>query len=203
MDKRPHMTDKELVLWRDYVSKAKTYVEWGSGGSTLTALDVSKAEIWSIESDWQLVAELAEMRRCGDAEMRRRLHILYAPVGETREWGYPKDFDSRHIHIPKVDCLHMNRGYPSYANRMFNALSADVYFIDGRFRVACAMVVLLYNPKATVLVHDFVGRARYAPILNHYEVIDKQDTLVVLKAKEPIYYGLIERTFNEYCYDAS
>ncbi len=42
---------------------------------------------------------------------------------------------------------------------------ADLYLIDGRFRVACFMKTLLNcRPDAMIMVHDFASRSEYSII---------------------------------------
>jgi hypothetical protein len=60
----------------------------------------------------------------------------------------------------------------------------DLVLIDGRFRVACALTVLLNSDKPYVIIHDFNNRSQYHCILIFYDVIESVDTLVVLKKKE-------------------
>src|SRR5208283_3476786 len=70
----------------------------------------------------------------------------------TATWGDPKDSSARDK-------------WPSYHNKIWTnpaASDADLYLVDGRFRVACFMqIVLNCEPDALIVFHDFAGRKNY------------------------------------------
>ena len=68
----------------------------------------------------------------------------YINIGKTGEWGVPIENDKTFL-------------FPSYSTRIFETYKDfDVVFIDGRFRVACALQVILNcNIDTKILIHDF------------------------------------------------
>lgn len=55
--------------------------------------------------------------------------------------------------------------WPNYHSAIWNTVDvaeADLYFVDGRFRVACfAQIVLHCSPTAIIGMHDFASRPAY------------------------------------------
>jgi hypothetical protein len=89
-------------------------------------------------------------RTQGDGLIRPTL--VHVDIGPTIEWGQPSDSGTR------------NR-WPNYHDSIWTrseSSDADVYMIDGRFRVACFMQVLLHSRRdALIMIHDFDFRNEY------------------------------------------
>eukprot|EP00922_Rhytidocystis_sp_ex-Travisia-forbesii_P017217 GHVS01025678.1.p1 GENE.GHVS01025678.1~~GHVS01025678.1.p1 ORF type:complete len:491 (+),score=75.58 GHVS01025678.1:157-1629(+) len=72
----------------------------------------------------------------------------------------------------------------------------DIVFIDGRYRVACALMTLLYvQPQSVVLIHDFWGRPAYTRstiLSDFYDVLNdeckgrKKCSMVLLKPRPDV-----------------
>ena len=72
----------------------------------------------------------------------------------------------------KILFCHPQLNWPTYSSVIAGHRSADVVFVDGRFRVACICAALLYTaPGTIIMVHDWI-RSRYHVVLEHAEVID-------------------------------
>lgn len=133
-------------------SKATSVCEWGVGESTTIASYMGLPRYTGIDSsvDWLNIVQ---------KQAPRHFRFVWSDVGPIASWGTPSD-----------DATRMK--WPFYA---FGAIAAedafDFYFVDGRFRVACACIAFLHashyhNSKAVVGIHDFKQRSRqYGAVL--------------------------------------
>ena len=158
----PMMTWPEAELFERHVADA-TYFEYGAGGTTALASAVARS-VTTVDLSATWLEAVAS-----SAPGARRFHVDLGPLAD---WSYPATAD-RQEH------------WPAYAASLDRVAAADtdVVFVDGRFRVACALTALLRFPKATVLVHDWM-RTGYHVLMEHAMIIEEVDTLVVL-ARRP------------------
>lgn len=149
---RPKLTlpplEAEAVL-KAY-TQATVILEYGSGGSTVVAAELPDKVVFSVESsaEW-----LADMRRYFDEyPARSELHLHYADVGPTKEWGKPAN-DKK---------FHQWPGYPLSVWDLPKFLHPDLVLIDGRFRAACFLTCLFKSTKPmTILWDDYADRKFY------------------------------------------
>jgi hypothetical protein len=98
--------------------------------------------------------------------------MIHADIGPTRKWGHPTD---------------ASRDWAAYHRDVWErpgAADADLFLIDGRFRVACVMqVVLRADPSAVIAVHDYADRAQYHVIGEVAREIARQSTLSLFVAR--------------------
>jgi hypothetical protein len=148
---RPDLTlpEAEASALRSAYGKARTILEYGSGGSTLVAAELG-ADVVSVESD----ADWAAMMRAWfDAHPAKgNVRIEHVDIGSTRDWGYPAD-DSGF------------RKWPDYALKIWDSPGfrhPDVVLIDGRFRLGCFLTTAYRITRpVTVLFDDYAPRAAY------------------------------------------
>jgi hypothetical protein len=137
------------------IARMGNYVEWGAGVSTrlVSRLDFNWARC--IETDKAWIETLQEDQRVNDATSIGRLEFTHVNLGPTKQWGYPVNtiskFVSRSYHLAQVvDASIKLNGEPS------------VIFIDGRFRVACALACFGLMPAGSMLlVDDYDKRDSY------------------------------------------
>jgi hypothetical protein len=136
---------------RDFVVRhyeaAGTILEYGSGGSTVLAAKLGQSVI-SVESDKAWADRLAaHLVKISD---RARVH--YADIGATAAWGMP---------VPP----HEFHKFHTYALSVWDRPDfeePDLVLIDGRFRAACLVAVMLRAKRpTTVLVDDYAKRGYY------------------------------------------
>ena len=107
-----------------------------------------------------------------------RWRTFHVQIGATGEWGFPLS------HEPDVAWL-------NYHQVIWDAVDAsglDFVLVDGRFRVACALQLLLRAREKTprILVHDFAQREYYAVLLEFFDVVEQAETAVILDRKAPV-----------------
>ena len=177
-DYRPRLSEAEYDLFHRELSSATSYLEFGTGGSTLLAAELGIRRIVSVDSDQ------AWSRRIGDRIASQRstaaIDLIHCDVGKTGRWGTP--VDRRQI-----------ASWPHYFmlpwQRFLSANeSPDLIHVDGRFRVACVLYSLLnlcfrrQEPMAKtprIMIHDFPNRPYYHKILEYVSIVAETDTLVV------------------------
>ncbi len=148
---RPGLTSNALAHFEQRLGQAKTYLEYGMGGSTVRAAEVGVADIVSIESDpvwFDLVRH-----QLGKSGLDRR-RLIRADIGATGEWGFPTG----------------DEGWRTYAQYALDPwvicqeqrLEPDLVLIDGRFRLACSLAALLHaRTGACILFDDYANRPYY------------------------------------------
>jgi hypothetical protein len=144
----PRMSEEEAALFLSFVRNSRNYVEFGTGGSTVLASKHVKNSILSVDSsrDWLDQVSLA----CGSSQTKPQLKFI--DVGPTGDWGFPTDASTK-------------SRWPDYHSAIWKvqqSSEADLYLVDGRFRVACfAQTTLHCKPDAIIGFHDFSSRPAY------------------------------------------
>lgn len=186
------MTKDEQEVFNTYAKNSKVYLEFGSGGSTLRVLQKSKSRIHSVESslDWiNYLSKYFIIRRARNT----RLFFHHVDIGQTHGWGYPISKDSKKL-------------FPNYSKSIFNSLGSnniDTVLIDGRFRVACVLSVILNmgsNKNTIILIHDFWNREKYHCVLKYLTTIQKVETLGVFKINSNVDMDLVKQDYENYKY---
>jgi len=149
---RPELTlpAAEADWLRSAYSRADAILEYGSGGSTVMASEMSGKSVISVESD----KNWAAMMQAWFAENPGASHptILHADVGKTGEWGMPET-DKRWRAFAK---------YPLGVWELDGFVQPDVVLVDGRFRVGCLLATLFRTTKPVELYFDdYAGREPY------------------------------------------
>ena len=130
---RPRMTDRELDLYAGLLAGARTVIEYGTGGSTLLALGAGVPCLVSVESDAGWIGMLRELPAIAEAERQGRLTFVHVDIGRVGKWGKPVDSSGA-------------ARYAAYASAPWSHCEVpDVVFVDGRFRVACALETVLHS----------------------------------------------------------
>ena len=184
----------ETNLFVKHTINSKSYLEFGCGGSTFLLAYLSNAKIYSIDNDKDFIAFISQNEVLAQIlrESKSRLTFFHIDTGKIAGWGHPKD-DSKKLQ------------YPRYSQEIFKILpqneidSIDTYFVDGRFRVACVMSILLHcNKDAKIIIHDFWDRAYYHIVLEFLEVVERVDTLGIFRIKLDIDKKSVESILREY-----
>ena len=183
------LTDAEKVLLCKYLETSNKYIEFGAGGSTFLALSNSSADIYSTEADKSWIDYLRSFYIINNSEKLGRLKFYSVNIGKTKKWSYPEDSSCKNY-------------YPEYSSRVFNDVSADTIFVDGRFRVACVLNSIIHSSNETkILLHDYIDRPYYHIIENYLDIIETADSLAVFKIKDNIDRNELEHLYEEYKYD--
>lgn len=188
------MYDEEKDLLKKTLKSSKHYLEFGSGGSTLFALINSTAEIISVDTNLPWLNFLKKYKIVRN-NLNQRLFIHFVDIGPTKFWGYPVD-DS---HTEKFENL------SSDIFSQMDVSKIDTILIDGRFRVACAMMSILKchaNPNLKILIHDYSIRDTYSIVENFLEISDFSKTLYSFRIKNDINMSEVNNYYEQYKYIA-
>ncbi|WP_368413859.1 hypothetical protein [Falsiroseomonas sp.] len=197
----PYMSTSELALLRQLVAGLQAYSEFGIGGSTRLAIESGIQRVVSVESDKAWLDAAATNPLLAAAVADGRLSLLHGDVGPTRAWGAPSDPQTKHL-------------WPGYWQRPWAIWSEerrmpDLVFVDGRFRVACALAALDFArsfgaapEQYRVVIHDFSSkREYYNPVLQFFDVVDRAESLVVLKAHAAIAASALCEALSQFSLD--
>ncbi|BAR63487.1 hypothetical protein ACVIWV_010092 [Bradyrhizobium diazoefficiens] len=144
----PRMSEEETALFLSFVRNSRDYVEFGTGGSTVLASKYVKRSIRSVDSSQEW------LKRVGSAcaECQTQPELMLVDIGPTGDWGFPTDGATK-------------SRWPDYHSAIWRyeqSADADLYLVDGRFRIACfAQTVLHCKPTAIIGFHDFSSRRPY------------------------------------------
>ncbi|WP_224741727.1 hypothetical protein [Bradyrhizobium sp. 2S1] len=145
------MDGQELTLFKSFVDLSTRYLEFGSGGSTWLACQTRKEWVISIDSSEEWLSNVGDATKGASTKPL----LLHVDIGKLREWGHPADRERE-------------SSWPDYHELVWErpeSKTADLYFIDGRFRVACFVQCVLHAaPGAFIAIHDFENRPHYHPV---------------------------------------
>lgn len=185
---RPHMTDNEIALFGEAIKDAGSFLEFGCGGSTVLAAHVGVRRIVSVDSDRAWLAKVGQAPEV----LRAEFVSHFVDIGPTGHWGTPTD----PAHAPK-----WHKYYVDVWDRYREPY--DIIFVDGRFRVACALYSLIQmRPGATMIIHDFWSRPEYHCVLRYLECTQRVDDLAVFKALPAFDHTALIRDFACYAVNA-
>lgn len=181
----PHMSDAERRLFEAALKESKRYFEFGSGGSTVWAVNAGLTA-YGVESDANWVSALKE-------SLGERCQVEVVDIGPTREWGYPTSLDAA-------------GKFQNYSRAILAHDSPfDLILVDGRFRVACVITAIQHllshgvDPdEARIFIHDFWDRPVYHIVLDFLEPIERVDTAGLFKLKKKIKEKDLRKVWTEY-----
>ena len=158
----PALQPEGLAFFHSIINNTSTYLEYGSGGSTILASRYV-ATLVSVESD-QVFARAVEKAM---PTTTAAIHLLTPYIGVTGKWGMPI------FGRPTESRIARWKRYPQAPWKLLDNRPPDTILIDGRMRVACALESLLHVDSDTrLLVDDYVGR--------NYSVIEQFADLISL-----------------------
>jgi hypothetical protein len=186
------MSDDERKLFESVARCAETYVEFGAGGSTCVAASLVRTSITSVDSSPEWLGQVAAVCAARPAWVQPAL--IHVDIGRTGAWGTPNDPDTRDRWPSYHESLWTRRG----------AESADLYMVDGRFRVACAMQILLRcKPDALIVMHDFTSRRGYHVVREVAREIAVAEDLSIFQRRPDFDEARAQAILDRYAYQFS
>ena len=144
------MKDSDRELIADLYFHAESVFEFGIGESTAIAAMTNLPRYAGVESNAKWIARTR-------SHVPDRFRFYFADVGPTGEKGDPKS--SKKLAKMALDY--------QIAPLRIERDPFDIYFVDGRWRVACVMASFLHAihsggdmNKSRVVLHDYAGRGR-------------------------------------------
>jgi hypothetical protein len=187
------MMPEEVDLLREASRNRHHVVEFGCGGSTILFLENGVDVLDSVESDKAWAARVCGESSAAIAMRSGRFRMHNVDIGHTKAWGHPVD-DAAKARWPR---------YPRAIWRDLESPAVDFVFIDGRFRVACALVALRHiRPPALIAVHDFWSRLTvYGEILEFLDVVHRVETLGIFAPRGDIDRIRVKKLLSAYLTD--
>jgi hypothetical protein len=170
MAMKVHMTPEEQALFAELLSKASSYTEFGAGGSTVLAASLISGPIVSTDSSTEWLERVAA--ECAGPGYKSKPQLVLADIGPIREWGNPAD----------ESCRNRWPLYPLSIWSVKHAANADLFLVDGRFRIACFLEILLRcRADARIAFHDYRDRPGYHIVEKFANVVNSAGTLFVFE----------------------
>ena len=192
----PPFDDESARYFRDQLARARNYLEYGSGGSTVLANQLV-TNLVSVDSD---ASFLADVRRTLSRHDRRAMaKLIHVNIGMTVDWGFP---------VFQKPTRRRVRRWEEYAKapwRYFRTIGQqpDLVLVDGRFRVACVLESLLsLSPlsETKILLDDYVDRPEYA-VVEDYADVKIVGRMAVLHPRRLVDRISVRRLVRQYCAD--
>ena len=184
------MSKNEIAVFDKSIKGSKHYLEFGLGGSSLRAIQKSKAIIYTVESSPEWIDYMRKYFAIRFFE-KKRLNIFPVNIGPTGDWGFPESDNSTGLF----------EAYSSSIYKSIDKKSVDLALIDGRFRVACVLKLIIEcheNPKLRMLIHDFWDREQYQSVLKYLDVISRADTIGLFSIKKNIDLDAVRADYEAY-----
>jgi hypothetical protein len=192
----PHFDPESTAYFREQLAKARNYLEYGSGGSTVLANQVV-TNLVSVDSDANFLGEVR--RKLGQCDRRAMAKLIHVNIGFTEHWGMP---------VFTKPTRRRLRRWEEYARapwRYFRTIGQqpDLVLVDGRFRVACVLESLLsLSPlsETQILLDDYAGRPYYE-IVEQFADIELAGRMAILRPRRLLDRIHVRRLVKQYCGD--
>jgi len=184
------MSNSEKAIFDEVIKESYYYLEFGLGGSTLRALQKSKATVYTVESNPEWIKYMRKYIYLRYSE-NKRLHIFPVNIGPVRDWGYPKSDNFKEL-------------FEKYSSSIFQIIDSkliDLVLVDGRFRVACTLKIILEcheNSNIKILIHDFWNRPQYHIVLEYLDTVNKVDTIGLFSIKKNVDLKSVKKDYYIY-----
>ena len=160
MSLKPYMTPAETAMFARYRDKSLSYFEFGCGGSTVFC-DSPTRKIKSVDNNKEWLDKVRPL-------VSSNIEMIYVNTGPVLEYGNPADPTN-------------TAGFADYSLAFSQKdPDTDLVLIDGRFRVACALQVVLSGFNGPVLLHD-AQRAEYQPLFPFFTITERVENLIAFR----------------------
>ena len=192
----PHFDEQSTAYFREQLAKARNYLEYGSGGSTILANQIV-TNLVSVDSDANFLGDV--QRKLEQQDRRAMTKLIHVNIGLTQHWGMPV------FTKPTRRRLRRWEEYAKAPWRYYRTIGQqpDLILIDGRFRVACVLESLLsLSPlsETQILLDDYVGRAYY-DVVEQFANIELAGRMAVLRPRRLLDRIQVRRLVRQYCAD--
>ncbi len=164
----PHFDEASTPFFIDRLQAARSYLEFGSGGSTFLAASLGK-DFVTVESDRYFLGSVErKIHSSGSILDSSRQRLLHVDIGLTEAWGVPVLRKPTPARVAR-----WRRYFTAPWEEMPAGFAPDLILVDGRFRVACTLEAthrLLDRTDWTILFDDYAGRPHYRVVEEFLEL---------------------------------
>ena len=184
---KPTMSSQEQALFISFVACAAQYFEYGLGGSTVLAARHVQRGVSGVDSSFEWVKSVSDEISQHGCEVSLR----HVDVGPTGTWGNPVG-------------THYRDRFPRYHRAIddFDVRNIGFVFVDGRFRVACALYAAsVCQLGVPVGVHDYFVRPEYSILQKRLKLIARSGSLAIFVRDPSISGRVLLRSIDEFAFD--
>ena len=156
------MTSAETAAFTRYRDRSRNYFEFGCGGSTVFC-DSPLRKIKSVDNNQEWLNKVRPL-------VGSTTELIYINTGPVLEYGNPADPTQ-------------TAGFADYSLAFSRRdPTTDLVLVDGRFRVACALQIVVSDYTGIVLLHD-AERSEYQPLFKFFTVVERTENLFALRVR--------------------
>lgn len=174
----PSFDDEGLAAFKKAIAGARTYLEYGAGGSTVLASRFVQ-RLFSVESDPRFLRAVEQKVQAIGSKSEN--HFLHANIGLTEFWGKPAFTNLSSARIRRWS------RYPKMPWKVLESAGVipEVILIDGRFRVACMLECLmrLEGPSTVICFDDYFDRESYSIVERFADMTDRAGRMAMFRRK--------------------
>lgn len=192
----PHFDAESTAYFRKRLENSRSYLEYGSGGSTILANRLVSTLV-SVDSDAHFLGDVR--RKLAEDGRHAMTKLIHVNIGLTQNWGMPV------FTKPTPRRVRRWESYPTAPWRYFRSIAQqpDLVLVDGRFRVACVLESLLsLSPLSNtqILLDDYAGRPHYR-IVEQFTDIEMAGRMAILRPRRLLDRIQVRRLVKQYCAD--
>lgn len=178
----PEMDEAGLRCFQNHIAQSRCYLEYGSGASTLYALNVCHVpQVVAVETAPSWAQTVKAQQQSPNSE----LALLFCDVGPVRDYGRPATHTKitdywRYMALP-------------WQHVRAQRWSPDLVLIDGRFRVASFLYSLMCARVGTpILFDDYFNRPHYFEVERFCRISERHGRMALFHAQA--HYDPVELT---------
>jgi len=192
----PYFDDESTGYFRVQLERARSYLEYGAGSSTILANRFVNTLV-TVDTDGILLADVR--RKLSEQGRRAMTRLIHVNIGLTMDTGMPL------FTKPTRRRLRRWEDYASAPWRYFRAISQqpDVILVNGQFRVACVLESLLsLSPLSNtrIMVDNYAERPYYH-IVERFADVEMAGRMAVLRPRRLIERIQVRRLVKQYAAD--
>ena len=195
---QPHFDPASYNYFISKLQGARSYLEYGCGGSTVVAAREGKV-FKTVDSDpYFLEAVKRKVSSLGQEVNLSNITFIHADIGLTQGWGTPV------FHGRGEKRLQQWRSYPLSPWNSGDNFSPDLVLVDGRFRVACALAsirALQGKRDWELLVDDYEERYFYKEIEKFGVLSGMAGRMAIFKPRDDVNISQLNDSFELYSSD--
>ena len=193
----PEFEAASAPLFTERLEAAGSYLEFGSGGSTVLAAEIGKPLV-VVESDPIFLAAVQrKLDAVGVADSATQT-LLHADIGLTEAWGTP---------VFRANASERAAQWRRYAEAPWEAFAKlpgpHLVLVDGRFRVACALsaVKFLRDRAGEILIDDYLERPHYRVVERYLRLERMAGRMALMRLRDDIDLSALDRDIEAHYAD--
>lgn len=166
----PWMPARTAFRFSSLLADSDTYLEYGVGGSTQLAARAGPTTLIGVDSDRRFLEAVG--RAIDQTGKGIDWHPVHVDLGRTSYLGFPRT-------------LGAHAQWRDYALAPWQlGFAPDLVLIDGRFRLACALVTAAHaRPGTVVFFDDYATRPWYWKASRYLDLVEKAGRAAIMRVR--------------------